>query len=264
MNKILIIILFFLMTAKCFAASPVDPTDPCASGLLAWINRPSPTGSPCVIPNKKMVIEGGYQYLRLPAGAYGYVTPQTELRFGLPHNNEFLILTPSFYHQTISPRAGWSGVTLSVKHEIGYNTRWLGAVEGLLTLPSGSDNYGTKALAGTVNGILMYTFDPVFSLTGMLGVMSQSVQYIQNGERFTSINPDIVASWQLNQRWLIFAELYAQTRTGAREGAGLLTDGGIFYLPTPRISLDAELGQRISGQWGFQNYAGVGFGLAFG
>lgn len=238
--------------------------DPCATGVLALINRPSITGSACVVPYKKTMIEAGVQYLNLSGGAYGYITPQTEIRFGLPGNNEFLIITPTYYHQTISPRAGWSAGTLSFKHEIGYNANWLGAVEGLLTMPSGSESYGSRSLGGTINGIMTYTFDPVFSLSGMLGVMTQSVQYINNGQRFTSVNPDLVASWQFNSQWLAFAELYAQTRTGPGEKAGFLTDGGIFYLPTSNISLDAEVGQRIVGSWGFQNYVGFGFGVLFG
>ena len=261
-----IIFLFFLFITNSIAATSKSENvipDPCA-GILAFINRPSLTGSACVLPNKKIMIEGGYQYFNLTKGAYGYITPQTEIRFGLPGNNEFVLITPSFFHQTISPRAGWSAPTLSFKHELGYNKNWLGAIEGLLTVPSGSEHYGSRAFSETVNIIATYTVDPVFSVTGMLGVMSQSVQYIHDGQRFTSINPDVVASWQLNDRWLLFAELYSQTRTGPGEGLGLLTDGGVYYLPTNYLSLDAELGQRITGNWGFQSYAGMGFGLLFG
>src|SRR5437879_6247668 len=69
-------------------------SDPCASGLLALVNRPSTTGSACAVPNKKVIIEGGYQYFNLSGGAYGYTTPQAIIRFGLPGNNEFLLVTP--------------------------------------------------------------------------------------------------------------------------------------------------------------------------
>ncbi|HSW69975.1 MAG TPA: transporter [Gammaproteobacteria bacterium] len=257
--------IFFLL----FLAGPVFASensffDPCSPGLIALINRPSMTGSPCVVPNKQILLEGGYQHFNLMGGATGYVTPQAEIRFGLPGHSEFLFSAPTFFHQTISPRAGWSAMTLSLKHEIGSNAHWLGTIEGLVTPPTGSENYGSRAWSGAVDGIMMYTFSSSFSVTGMLGVMSQSVQYIGNGARFTSINPDILASWQLNNKCLVFAELYSQTRTGAGEGLGLLTDAGILYLPIPEFSLDAELGQRITGNWGFQSYAGLGFGVLFG
>ncbi len=253
---------FLLMAANSSFAIPTS--DPCATGVLALLNRPSITGSACVIPKQKIMIEGGYQYFNLPGGAQGYSTPQAEIRFGLPGENELLIAAPTFFHETKIPRAGWSAPIVSLKHELGYNTHWLGAVEGLVTIPSGSEHYGSKAWAGAVNGIATYTFNPALSITGTLGVMSQSVQYIKNGQRFKSINPDVIATWQFDSQWMVFGELYAQTRTGPGEGLGLLTDAGFYYLLTPRVSLDAELGQRITGQWGFISYAGAGIGILFG
>ncbi len=261
MNKIFLFFFLLIAVTRVFANSY---TDPCTTGLLALINRPSMTGSPCVVPNKKILLEGGYQYLNLPSGANGYSTPQAEIRLGLPGHNEFLLSLPTYFHQTMSPRAGWSAVTLSFKHKIGHNANWVGAIEGLVTLPTGSENYGSKSVGGMVNGIATYAFNPVFSLTGMLGVMSEYLQYIGNGARFNSVNPDLLATWQLNDKWMPFVELYAQTRTGPGKGFGLLTDGGVYYLFTPRVSLDAELGQRITGNWGFQSYAGVGAGVYFG
>jgi len=257
------IVMMALMTFFVVPVFADDIPDPCA-GLLALINRPSFTGSACAVPYKKMLVEGGYQYLNLFGNAHGYVTPQANFRFGLPLNNEFLIAAPTYYHQTFSPRAGWSAVELSLKHEIGYNANWVSAVEAVVTVPSGSQAYGSKSFGEAVDGIATYTFNSVFSVTAMLGVMSTSVQYIQQGERFTSMNPDIYAAWQLNDKLQIFAELYSQTRTGPGEGLGLLTDGGLFYLLTPRVSVDAEVGQRVTGAWGFQSYAGAGFAVMLG
>lgn len=257
---------FILKLLLLFFITPVfaeDIPDPC-TGLLALMNRPSITGSACTVPNKQMVVEGGYQYLNLSGSSHGYIVPQAEIRVGLPNHNEFLISAPSYYHQTVAPRAGWSAVSLSAKHEVGYNANWLGAVEGIVTLPTGSEAYGSRAVGGTVDGIVMYTVNPDLSISAILGVSSTSVEYIQQGARFTTVNPDIFANWQLNPNWQLFAELYAQTRTGPGEGAGLLTDGGFFYLVTPRVALDAEIGQRITGAWGFQSYVSGGMAVLLG
>ncbi|HSW94296.1 MAG TPA: hypothetical protein VLJ15_08100 [Gammaproteobacteria bacterium] len=257
---------FFLKIILLFLITPVfadDIPDPC-TGLLSLINRPSITGSACTVPNKKIVAEGGYHYLHVSGNVHGYIVPQAEIRFGLPGHNEFLILAPTYFHQTTAPAAGWSAVSLSAKHEVGYNANWLGAVEGVVTLPTGSEAYGSRAVGGMANGILMYTVSPALSITGILGVMSTSVQYIHQGARFNSINPDIFANWSLNDKWQLFAELYAQTRTGPGEGWGLLTDAGLFYLVTPRVALDAEVGQRITGAWGFQTYASGGVAVFVG
>lgn len=257
--------LFFvwLMTSMISSARAEDIFDPCG-GLLALINRPSATGSACVVPPKQILVEGGYQYLNVSGGAKGYITPQAIVRFGLPNQNEFLLLLPSYFHQTQVPRAGWSAVSFSLKHEIGYNEHWLGAIEGIVGVPSGSVSYGSRAYSEAVNGIVTYTVNPLIGITGTLGVSSTSVQYNQNGKRFTSVNPDVIATYQLNDKLQVFAELYAQTRTGAGEGLGLLTDGGFYYLLTPRVTLDAELGQRVTGAWGFQSYVSGGGAILLG
>lgn len=253
-------LLIILMSSFVYSA---EIADPCA-GLLALINRPSVTGSACVVKQKQILVEGGYQYLNLTGNAHGYITPQAIVRFGLPSNNEFLILLPSYFHQTHAPRAGWSGVSLSLKHEMGYNEHWLGAVEGILGTPTGSVAYGSRAYSEAVNGILTYTVNPLIGITGTLGASSTSVQYNQHGKRFTSVNPDVIATYQTTDNLQLFFELYSQTRTGAGEGLGLLTIGGFYYLLTPRIALDAEFGQRATGQWGFQNYSGIGGAVLFG
>ncbi len=238
--------------------------DPCEQGLLTLVNRPSTTGSPCAVPNKATVVEGGYQYLNLSGGASGYIAPISEVRFGLPGHNEFSIILPTYFHQSTSPSAGWSAVSVSAKHELAYGENWVSTFEGVLTVPSGSHSYGSQSPGGQINGIGTYAFGPVFSLTGTLGVMSQSVQYLQNGARYASINPDVFASWQLTDKWLTFLEWFGQSRTAPGKGAGMVVDTGVFYLLTPKLSVDLELGQRLSGVWGFQSYASAGFGWLLG
>ncbi len=257
--------LFFALLVSSIISPAFAETisDPC-TGLLALINRPSVTGSACAVPARKILVEGGYQYLNLSGNAHGYITPQAIIRFGMANNNEFLLSLPSYFHQTNVPRAGWSSVSLSLKHEIGYNANWLGAFEGILGVPSGSANYGSREVSGAVDAIVTYTVNPFIGITGTLGVMSNSVQYIQNGKRFTSINPDVIATYQFTDKAQLFGEMYAQTRTGPGEGLGLLAIGGLYYWLTPRIALDAEWGQRVTGAWGFQSYMSGGAAVLFG
>ena len=64
---------------------------------------------------------------------------------------------------------GILATTLGLKHEIGYNEHWLGAVEALITLPDGSAAFGNRSTGAAFNGIISYTFNPKFNLTLMLG-----------------------------------------------------------------------------------------------
>jgi hypothetical protein len=62
----------------------------------------------------------------------------------------------------------------------------------------------------------------------------------------------------------IYGEAYGQTRTGPNQGSGFNCDGGVIYLLNKNMTLDAEVGQRISGALqGFQHYIGVGGAIRF-
>lgn len=256
-------LLFFLglnllIAESAFAAAV---SDPCAS-FIALLNRPSIADSACVVPYKHAVVELGYQYQNVKGGGQGYNLPEAQLRLGLPWDNELSFLLPNYVHQTVQPRAGFQASTLSLKHELGYNATWLGSVEGLLTLPSGSSAYGSNGLGAAFNGIVSYNINPWLGLTFMLGASTQTQPSAFGGGRYTSFNPDLVLSWQLSDRLGSYGEVYGQSKTGPSNGAGFNMDGGFIYLVTPKLSLDLEVGQRLSGKLSqFNNYLGCGLGI---
>lgn len=242
-------------------AEPV--ADPCA-GFLSLVNRPSILDSACVVPFEKGVIEYGAQYQNTQGGAHAYNLPEAELRLGLPANTELTIFLPNYNHQTQAPRAGFSASVIGLKHQLGYTEKWLGAVEGLVTLSSTSSGYGSDAMGGKVNGIVTYSINSAWSLTFMLGASTQTEPYAAGGGRFNSINPDLLLAWQLNSKFQTFAEVYGQSKTAPNNGAGFNADAGLQYLFTKNLEGDLELGQRISGQLGsFNNYIGAGMAWLF-
>jgi len=81
------------------ADNRVNPVpDPCAGpgSLLALLDRPTVGDSACVVKPKKTVVEAGWARYSL-YGASGHFEgyPQLELRFGLPDNNELVMLPPN-------------------------------------------------------------------------------------------------------------------------------------------------------------------------
>ncbi len=242
-------------------------TNPCggASMLLNIVNRPTVSDSACVVPLKDVVIEAGYQYQKLThSGGVQQNFPQAQFRLGLPANNEFTVLLPNYIHQSKNSGSGLTATTVGLKHEIGYTQTWLGTVEALITLPSGSEAYGSKGTGAAFNGIVNYTFNPLFGLSFMLGVTSETESSLNGGGRFTSINPDLVLSYSATEKLLLYGEIYGQSKTGPSEGSGFNSDAGVIYLLTPKMTVDLEIGQRISGNLnGFNHYVGGGFSVMF-
>ncbi len=249
------------------AAWAEETPGPCGgpSALLALVNRPTVADSPCVVPFEKGIIELGAQYQSLiTGGKTGYNLPQAELRLGLPAKTELAILFPNFTRQTIIPHAGWGATTVGLKHELGYNAKWLGSIEGLLTLPSGSKAFGSDSVGGAINGIVNYTINSALTLTLMLGVSTQTLPYALRGQRYNSVNPDAVLSWQVTEKFETFGEVYGQSKTSPTSGAGFNADAGVLYLFTPNLVSDLEVGQRISGKLGlFNHYVGAGLAWLF-
>lgn len=240
------------------SAEPID--NPCA-GLLSIVDRPTVGDSACVVPYKHIVLELGYQYQQLSQGAGQQQNfPEAEFRLGLPANNEFVFLPPNYIRQSMS--SGYTASTVGLKHQIGYNQHWLGAVEALVTLPSGSNNFGSDGTGAAFNGILSYTFNPQFNLTFMFGGSSQTLSRNDGGARFTSVNPDVVFTWTPKDKIDFYAEVYGQSKTGPDQGSGFNFDGGVVYLLFKNVAVDLEFGQRISGTLGgFNHYVGTGMAI---
>jgi hypothetical protein len=241
--------------------------NPCggASALIDIIDRPTVADSACVVPFKKALLELGYQYQQLHlSSAHQHNLPEAEFRIGLPANNEFSILLPNYIYQSVSPHSGYTATTIGLKHEIGYTKHWLGAVEGLFTLPGGSAAFGSKGLGATFNGIISYTFNPQFNITLMLGVSTETQSRDDGGRRFTSFNPDVVFTYTANTSLDFYAEIYGQSKTAPGQRWGLNFDSGFIHLLSSSFAIDLEVGQRIYGSLGgFDHYFGAGMGIMF-
>ena len=241
--------------------------DPCSgpAALLNMVDRPTVAGRACVVKYRKALLELGYQYQQLTASlAHQQNFPEAELRLGLPANNEFVILLPDYINQSISPHSGFSATTMGIKHEIGYNKHWLGAVEGLFVLPSGSAAFGSKGLGAALDGIISYTFNPYFNLLFMLGVSTETQSSHDGGQRFTSFNPDLVLTYSTNKNLDFYGEIYGQSKTSPGQGSGFNFDGGVIYLLFPCLTMDLEVGQRLNGNLGgFDHYFGAGMAIMF-
>lgn len=263
-KKIWMLFGLFLVTANSLANS-ID--NPCGgpSELLNLVDRPSAADNACAVPFNKAILESGYQYQKLaqPGGSQQNFT-QSELRLGLPASNELYVIFPNAIHQSRMPRSGSSATSIGLKHQIGYTENWLAAVESVVTLPSGSNAFGSDGTGTAFNGIVNYTINPVLGLSFMFGVTSQTDPTLTGGERFTSFNPDLVLTYIINPKFYVYGEVYGQSKTGPTENRGFNADAGIMYLIKPNIEIDMVIGHRINGQLaGLNQYIGAGFSVMF-
>lgn len=259
-------VLHCLFLACTFTIHPViakTSSSPCGGhdDLLLFIDRPSAEDNACVVPDKSLVLETGYQYQKLQGSGTQQNYPSAVLRTGLANLWEFNISSPNYTQQTVLPTTGFSEVVLGVKRLLRTTDKLVTSVEGLVTLPSGSAAFGSRKAGETVNGIFSYNLTEEFNLSGMFGVSSQSEAIDSGGGRYWSFNPDLVIGWSKGNV-SIFAEIYGQSKTASDEGSGFDSDIGILYLVRKNIVVDFEVGQRISGSLGgFQRYVGAGISI---
>jgi hypothetical protein len=250
------------------ARSQSATEDPCGgpSALLAIMDRPTVSDSACVVPEKQVVLELGGQWTRFRDGSRGFNLPEAEFRAGIPGNNELVFLPPNYLRQTGGGMAasGPSATVVGLKHELGYTGKWLGAVESLVTLPSGSAAFGSQGVGAAFNGIVNYDPTESTSLSMMLGVATQTLPDLAGGGRYTSLNPDFVGTWQPTKTLQLYGEIYGQSSTGPGQGAGWNGDGGVQYLLTESVEVDVEAGLRLAGNLGgLGRYVGVGLGFKY-
>lgn len=234
--------------------------NPCVGSLalLSIVDRPTVGDSACVVPFKKAILELGFQYQKVSHAGYQQNFPEAEFRLGLPANTEFVVLS-NYIHQNFSPRAGYAASVVGVKHQLGTSKEIQSAVEGLFTLPSGGKVFGSNSLGGAFNGIVSYNISSQFNLTCMFGVSSQTTSSNAGGQRFTSVNPDLVFTWSPKDTLDVYGEVYGQSKTGPGKGSGFNFDGGMIYLIRQNMTVDLEYGQRMSGVLdGFDRYVGTG------
>jgi hypothetical protein len=244
-----------------------DNDDQCSgpTAMLSIIDRPTVGDSACTVANKKGIIELGIQSQKIyPGRGYQYNLPDAEVRIGLPQQNEFVFVLPNYIHQSVAPHSGYTASVIGIKHRVSSTKTLQTAVESLVTLPTGSSNFGSKGFGVALSGIASYNATPALNVTFMLGVSTQAQPSNMGGQYSTSINPDAVITYSINDKTDIYLETYGQSKTGPGQGSGFNSDAGIIYLLLPNMTVDAELGQRISGTaGGFSHYIGTGMAIGF-
>ncbi|STX51429.1 Uncharacterised protein [Legionella busanensis] len=237
-------------------------SNPCV-GENAFINivdRPNNADSACVVPFKHFDFESGYDYQKIaPGTGYSHDFSQSELRVGLPLQSEVFFVLPNYNYQFSPKTSGFSNSTIGLKHQVGYNNKWMLTAEGAFEFPGGSKNFGTKALGGFVNAIINYTINDKFTFTFVAGASIESDPVNAGGHHYNSFNPDVILSYAFTEKLSLYGEIYGQTKTGANVRNGFNADAGVLYLLHPKVVIDMSAGQRLRGYlYNIEHYFGTG------
>ena len=257
--------LIILFTLSFNAIAQDSNSTPCTGSatLLSLIDRPTVGFSACVVPEKQILIESGYQYSQLHNSGVQQNIPNLEIRVGIPNQFELDLFAPNYIQQSVDPRIGFGPSAIGIKHIIGANSKSVLTLFGMVIPSSGSASFGSKGMGGAIMGILAYDLTEEISVSGLLSASSQTESVTDGGRRFSSINPDLVVSWN-KDKVSFYGEVYGQSKTGPEEGSGFNMDIGLIYLIKKNISIDVEFGKRINGSLGnFNQYLGTGLTILF-
>ena len=234
-------------------------------GILDLTDRGSVTDTPCTVPKKDILIEGGYQLQTLIPNNTLSNYPQTQLVFGLPGRTELFADAPNYNIQTNPDLLGFSAVSLGAKTLFFSGESYAIAGQGIITIPGGSHNFGSPGTGYTANAIGTYKLSRLFSIASMVGGSSTTEPSVAGGGRFNSFNYSASLGFAPIEQLSFFGELFGQTKTSPDTNDGLDGDFGLLYAVAENVSLDAEYANRINGDiGGYRNYVGAGVTAVFG
>ncbi|QMT59796.1 transporter [Legionella sp. PC997] len=170
----------------------------------------------------------------------------------------------NYIHQTIYPFSGTSPTWFGIKYRVYYNKNWVITGEGLISPPSGNENFGSPHLEGTFNGILYHEINDQLSWQVQMGISEFSDPESSGGQHYESFNPDFLISYTFKEKINAYLELFGQTKTSSKQSFGLIGGAGLIYLFNSKTTFDIEFYQHIKGKLlGFEHFIGAGMTRLF-
>jgi hypothetical protein len=248
---------------------PSAPSDPCGS-ILSIVNRPTVTTAVCTVRPRRFVLETGYtNTVTTGPGAGNTATyPQAYLRFGTADPHLELEVTPPDANRSSlggTLATGASDVNLGAKYELGYSTRWLYGVNGLISFPTGSPAFTAGNAQFTGNFNWSYAVNTVLGFSGTLGFNDLSgLDPRGAAQSYFAFIPSLELTASLPGPSEIFGEYAYFSQAGVGLGSKYLFDFGYVHDIGTHVQLDAEYGFSptvLDGQR--QHYAGAGASFMF-
>jgi hypothetical protein len=277
-----------LFPASAVAASPSPTPKPaivqggCEQGGLASIsNRPGVgraitiNGSPCVVPDGKVVLESGYRnQVTTAAGRSWLVTyPNPVVRFGIVNGNEIVVSPPLAFSfrtganlgGTFVPASGIQDAGIGFKHKL-RDLPWMqDALEVFVTFPTGFPP-GPHGFTFSIPTYLL-GYSASFGLNDRLGLtttqnFNEAAGTSAGGavQPYFSYQPSLGFSYALSMHTALLLQDQLTIPTAPRGPTGNRAFAAIQQSIGTNAVLDVEFEQNLLPIPGFDQHA-VGAGL---
>jgi len=265
-----IILIFVVLASPAPSPSPAASaaSDPCGgapTNLLAALNRPTIGFSACALKPHESVWELGYNNVPQSDGSRTAVYPQGFIRFGAARQVELDIIGPNYQVQNTAGnlQRGFTDSGIGAKYEFFQDASNVAAIDFLYSVPTGAPAFTAGAPTATVNFDYGRSLSPASGFGITLGVQSTYAQALsRRSARFVAWLPSVSFTTLTDPRTQFYAEAYGQTPLRPDGGTLFGIDGGVQYLLTPNVEVDAELGQTAT-DLVHGHYIGLGFGVRF-
>ena len=243
--------------------TPSVAADPCGS-IISIVNRPPISTGICTVQKGHFDVETGWTNLVATgsnagnSGSYG----ASLVRIGTGDSQVDLEITPPNFQRATSA-SGTSDSSIGAKVELGYSSRWLYGVNGLVAFPTGSKAFTAGAAQYTGNFNWAYTINSVFGVNGTLG-LNQLRGTSSNGalQSYFAFVPSLEATASLPGPAQIFAEYAYFSQAGSGLGSKGTIDFGYLHDFGTHLQLDAEYGITPTTLFGQRQHY-IGAGLSF-
>jgi hypothetical protein len=249
--------------------APLGPADPCGS-ILSIVTRPTVTTSVCTVRTGHALLENGYTNTVTTGTAGGNTAayPQSFLRIGSadPHL-EFSFTAPSVTASSNGATfaRGASDINFGAKYELGYGTKWLYGVNGVVSVPTGTRAFSAGDAQFTGNFNWSYAVSSVIGLAGTVGFNALSgFNSAGSAQSYFAFVPSLEATATLPGNSELFGEYAYFSQAGVGLGGKNLFDFGYVHDFGAHVQFDAEYGflpTLINGQR--QHYAGAGLSFMY-
>jgi hypothetical protein len=172
------------------------------------------------------------------------IYPQGFVRFGVVRNVEVDVIAPS----------GNFDSGFGAKYEFWHNDKSVAGADFLYFVPTGSARFTNGVPVQTLNFDYGTTLSSRFGAGTTIGVSRVGTQ--------TLLLPSVVLTNAYNERTQLYAEAYASAPLSSVGSSLFGLDGGVQYLLSPELEIDAETGRIVTGL-NASHYIGFGFGVRF-
>jgi hypothetical protein len=249
------------------SASPTPLPIPCGP-IITVVSRPTITNAVCTVGPGKVLVENGWSNTVTtgPGGGNTASYPQSLLKLGTNNPRlDFELGLPNIIRTTVGGAytAGVTDVTFGAKAVLGYSSKAVWGVAGLISAPSGDNAFTAGESTYTLGGNWSYTLTPLFALAGTVNFNALAgPDATGTTRRFSSISPSIVFSAAPSATTSIYFEYAYTSHVGYNLPGRTTLDYGISHDLGPHIQIDVEGGWAptlIFGQR--QHYVGAGISV---